>query len=168
MPGYDGEYGIPVLDEDLHESIIDKIPENVKNIRYVALAISIVLPIILVFGFSYNVKANYINKDELSWMIIGNIIYYMLAIPLAYYFKDRRAFCKVACPVALVMKLPSRYALIKKQPSGVECTECGICYKVCMMDNDVMSYIRQGKKVLSSECILCDECKIHCPVGAIR
>lgn len=66
------------------------------------------------FAVNYDVRANYIHKAELGWMISGNIIYYCFAIPMAFYFKDKRAFCKVACPVSLVMKVPTKFALIRK------------------------------------------------------
>jgi ferredoxin-type protein NapH len=143
------------------------ISPKLKNLRYLALLISVILPVILVFAVNYDVRAHYIHKAELAWMIYGNMIYYCLAIPMAFFFKDRRAFCKIACPVSLVMKLPTKFALIRKRPSGVKCIECGVCSEVCLMDIDVMSYISQGQKVKSTECILCDECKINCPVGAI-
>lgn len=98
----------------------------------------------------------------------GNIVYYLIAIPLAYWFKDRRAFCKIVCPVSLVMKVSSKYAKIRKKPSEYECTECGICNHVCLMDIDIMSFISQGKSVASTECIINGTCEIHCPAGAIK
>jgi polyferredoxin len=143
------------------------ISPKLKDLRYLALLISILLPVILVFAINYDVRANYIHKAELGWMIVGNMIYYGLAIPMAFYFKDKRAFCKVACPVSLVMKVPTKFALIRKRPSGIECIECGVCNEVCLMDVDVRSYLSRGQKVKSTECILCGECKINCPVGAI-
>lgn len=144
------------------------ISPKMKNLRYIALLISVLLPVVLVFVLNYDVRANYIHKAELGWMIVGNTIYYLLAIPMASYFKDKRAFCKIACPVSLVMKVPTQLALIRKKPSRIKCTECGICNEVCLMDIDVMSYISRGQKVKSTECILCDECEINCPVGAIN
>jgi ferredoxin len=35
------------------------------------------------------------------------------------------------------------------------------------MDVDVKNYIINGQKILSSECILCGECRKNCPVHAI-
>jgi ferredoxin-type protein NapH len=141
---------------------------GLKNLRYLALAISLFLPMVLVFGMNYDVHSQYLRKAELGWMLIGNVIYYLFAIPLAFFFKDKRAFCKIACPVSLVMKVPTQLALIRKRPSGIPCTQCGLCNEVCPMDNDVMSFISKGRKVMDTECILCGECTIHCPVGAIR
>lgn len=139
-----------------------------KKLRYLSLGISIIFPLILIFFLNYDVRSDYLNRSEMAWMLIGNGIYYLIGIPLAFIFKDRRAFCKVACPVSLVMKLPSKLRLIKIEPSGEECIKCGQCSQKCPMDIGVMSYISQGKKVTDTECILCMECVRNCPVGAIR
>ena len=144
------------------------IPLRYRNLRFLLLGISIALPVYFVFALRYDVRGTYIGKAELGWMISSNIIYYLLAIPLAYWFQDRRAFCKVLCPVSLVMKVPARLARIRIRPSGKACTECGICNHSCLMDVDVMSAIRQGRKVDSTECVLCGTCKTRCPAGAIK
>ncbi len=146
----------------------EKIPSNLKHLRWIALIISLALPIILVFFLNYNVFENYLYKMEMTWMFIGNGIYYAIAIPLAFILKDRRAFCKVVCPVSLVMKPTSALSLIKVKPSGKECIKCGKCSDICPMDIDVMFYISQGKKVRNTECILCGECRTVCPIGAIK
>lgn len=91
----------------------------------------------------------------------------MTAIILAFIFKKKRAFCKIACPVSLVMKLQSRFALTRKKPSGNRCIECGKCNKVCPMNVDVMESIKIGEKVNSTECIGCNLCVKSCPVNAI-
>ncbi len=144
------------------------IPRHFKNLRFAALAISLLLPVVLIFFLNYDVWHRYLYKKEMLWMFTGNAIYYALAIPLAFVLKDRRAFCKIVCPVSLIMKVPARISLIKMQPSGKECTECGACNKRCPMDIDVMSYIKAGEKVTDTECILCDECRFACPAGAIK
>jgi len=122
----------------------------------------------LILGFSFDVKSHYFNKHELIWMLSGNIIYYFAAISLAFYYQDRRAFCKIACPVAIIMKVPTHFALVRRKPSEKECVFCGKCNEICPMDIDVMSYISKGKKVLSTECILCLACIHNCPTGAIK
>lgn len=144
-----------------------KIPQKLKNLRYLALAVSIALPLMLVVFFSYDVRDDYLNKTEMIWMFVGNFIYYLIAIPLAFILKDRRAFCKIACPVAIIMKVPASVSLITIAPSGKQCLKCARCNKHCPMDVNVMSFISQGKKVRSTECILCMQCKTACPAGAI-
>lgn len=144
-----------------------KIPEKLTNLRYLTLAVSITLPLTLVIFLGYDVRNDYLNKTEMVWMFVGNFVYYVIAIPLAFIFKDRRAFCKIACPVAIIMKIPTSVSLITIVPSGQQCLKCAQCNKHCPMDVDVMSFISQGKKVRSTECILCMECKTACPAGAI-
>jgi len=94
-------------------------------------------------------------------------LYYIVGIILAFVFKKRRAFCKIFCPVSLIMKLPTRLSLIKMRPTGNKCIKCGKCNEVCPMDIDVRKYIENGKKVLSTECIACRNCANICPVKAV-
>lgn len=144
------------------------ISNRLKNLRYVTLVISLSIPVISIFVFQYDVRGSYIGKDELSWMITGNIIYYLMAIPLAFYFTDNRAFCKVLCPVSLVMKIPTQFARNKKRPTDNKCVECGICSNNCPMDVNVMSFIQENRVVTDTECISCGTCRILCPVNAIK
>lgn len=145
-----------------------QVSPRLKNIRFITFALSILIPVVLVIFLSYNVRNDYLNKNEMFWMFSGNIVYYLIAIPIAFILKDRRAFCKIACPVAIVMKAPASVSLITVKPSDQECLKCSKCNQRCPMDVDVMSFISQGKKVRSTECILCMECKIICPTGAIK
>lgn len=154
------------------------IPKKYTHIRYIVLVISILIPILFI-QFGYDFFNNHIYGDsgnlfqhhkthQLIWFLVGNGIYYATAIPLAFIFKKKRAFCKIACPVALIMKLQTRVALIKLKPTDNECIECGTCNKNCPMDVDVMFYIKNGKSITSTECILCDICRNVCPVNAIK
>jgi polyferredoxin len=144
------------------------ISSNLKNLRYLSLIISLSIPLVAIYVFHYDVKGSYIDKSELIWMIVGNIVYYSLAIPLAFYFVDNRAFCKILCPVSLVMKVPARFSLIKKSPTGNECIQCENCNNNCPMDVNVMSYISNKTKVTDTECISCGTCRMLCPVNAIK
>jgi len=141
---------------------------NLKYLRFAGLAISVLLPVFMVFVMNYDVKHNYIYHKEMLWMFVGNAIYYLLAIPSAFIFSDKRFFCKNLCPVSLVMIPTSKLSLIKIQPSGNTCSECGGCTKNCPMDIDVMNYIKNNKKITHSECILCGDCKHVCPTKSIK
>ena len=152
------------------------IPIKYTRIRYLVFIISILIPIMLVL-LGYDWVSNHIREDGniiqtgkpggLVWFLVGNGIYYFTAILLAFKFKKKRAFCKIACPVSLVMKAQTTVALIKTSPSGKECISCKVCSVNCPMDVDVMSYISAGKKVSSSECIQCGICGKVCPQEAI-
>jgi len=105
--------------------------------------------------------------SQFLWFLTGNGLYYVLAIALAFIFGKQRAFCKILCPVSLVMKAQTKVSLIKITPSGNECTHCKKCNRQCPMDVDVESYIGSGAKITSSECILCGGCAHVCPANAI-
>lgn len=144
------------------------ISDNLKKVRYLTLTVSLLIPLFLVLVAHYNVRESYIGKAELNWMIVSSFIYYILAIPLAFYYADHRAFCKILCPVSLVMKIPTSFSLIKIRPTGQDCIECGLCGKKCPMDIDVMAYIKNGMPVTDTECIRCGTCRILCPRKAIQ
>lgn len=145
------------------------IPRSYRNIRFISLSISILIPVLLVFSFSYDPWTNYINKQEMIWMLVGNGIYYLIGIPLAFILSEKRAFCKYVCPVSLVMKPSSRIGIIAIKPDVTKkCTQCGACNKVCPMDVNVMSYMIQEKRVNDTECILCNDCNMACPINKIK
>lgn len=144
-----------------------KINPKCKHLRFLTLAISVAIPAYMVFVLSYDVWGNYISQNEMIWMFTGNAVYYAFGIPLAFALNDKRAFCKYLCPVALIMIPPTKICIINIKPTGIECIECGACNKICPMDIDVMSYIKNGKKVNHPECILCTDCQVVCPVNAI-
>lgn len=97
--------------------------------------------------------------------IIGNVLYYTIGIILAFALKDNRAFCKYVCPITVLLKPMSYFALIRIRADKSKCISCGICEKVCPMEVDVTDNSR--KRTKGTDCILCLECVKDCPVGAI-
>jgi polyferredoxin len=153
------------------------IPVKYGRIRYLTLLLSFLIPVVFIL-MGYDWKTQHIYEGggivqsgkpgALVWFLVGNGLYYLIAIILAFVFRKRRAFCKIACPVSLLMKPQTSIALIQIKPSGNECVSCGVCNTNCPMDVNVVSYISSGKKIRSSECILCGVCADVCPKGAIR
>lgn len=153
------------------------IPHYWTWLKIPVFAVSLLLPFLLIRqGYPY--MANHIVGDsgrwvqtqkwsQFIWFLTGNGLYYLSAVALAFVFGKRRAFCKVLCPVSLVMKAQTTASLIKITPSGSDCTHCKKCNANCPMDVDVESYIGAGKKIGSSECILCRACANVCPAHAI-
>lgn len=145
------------------------IPRSYRNIRYLTLLLSLAIPVYLIVVLSYDPMTDYINKHEMMWMFVGNGIYYLIAVPLAFILKDKRAFCKYACPVSLVMKPASSIGQLKVRPNQQQaCITCGACNKICPMGVDVMSAMLANRPVIDTECILCNDCRIVCPVDKIR
>jgi polyferredoxin len=147
------------------------IPGRWTHLRWPVLFFSLLIPLTLLYtGYDYmtfHIDKAFGKWGQFRWFVVSNALYFISAIVLAYLFQKKRAFCKILCPVSLVMKVPSSIGVIRKRPSAEKCTECGACNKVCPMDVDVMGYISRRRNVHSTECILCDQCRNVCPVQAI-
>lgn len=155
-----------------------RIPKKLGYVRIVSLVVSLAVPLLAIaFGYDYlhaHIEGNgspliqTAKKDQFLWFVASNLVYYALGVVLAFAFGKKRAFCKIACPVSLVMKAPTKLALLKVRPTGKTCVKCGACDRHCPMDVEVMACISRGKAVASSECIVCGLCARVCPAGAIR
>lgn len=141
-----------------------KIPQQPRKkwgwIRY----ITFVLSFIFVSGlFLAQVK----NMEQIMfWLfLIGNILYYIVGIYLAFALKDNRAFCKYICPITVFLKPASYFSLLRIKCDKSKCVSCGKCKKVCPMNVDVTDNSRKRKN--GTECILCFECEKVCSKNAL-
>lgn len=138
--------------------------QKYEHLRYVSFLLSFIL---ILTTFSLIDNPMFMKQQELWWFILGNTLYYLSAVLLAYRFKDNRAFCKYFCPITVLMKITARYAWMKIEISHNKCTECGQCEQSCPMDIKLLSYKNKGQRILSTECIMCSNCIDHCPTHAI-
>lgn len=141
-----------------------KIPQQPRKkwgwIRYIAFISSF----IFVSGlFLAQVK----NMEQIMfWLfLIGNSLYYIVGIFLAFALKDNRAFCKYICPITVFLKPASYFSLLRIKCDKSKCVSCGKCKKGCPMNVDVTDNSRKRKN--GTECILCFECKNICPKNAL-
>ena len=105
--------------------------------------------------------------DVLFWsFLIGNAVYYIVGISLAFAFRDNRAFCKYICPITVFLKPASYFALVRIRVDETKCVSCGACKKVCPMNVDMTNNARS--RVNGTECILCNACVDACPKGALK
>ena len=107
------------------------------------------------------------NLADVMWIafIVGNVIYYVVGIALAFALKDNRAFCKYICPVTVFLKPMSKWALVRVTCDKDKCISCGKCRKICPMDVDVTDNSLDRRN--GAECILCMECTKVCPKKAL-
>jgi len=136
-----------------------------EHMRYVHFGLSLLLVLVLWFLFQY--RPPFTGHETLAWLGVGNIIYFASAITLAYTLKDNRAFCKYLCPITAILKITSRFSFLKIEGDKEKCTKCGACNKVCPMDINIMAYVNNGERVLSTECIFCLTCTTVCPDGLL-
>ena len=107
------------------------------------------------------------NLADVMWIafIVGNAIYYVVGIALAFALKDNRAFCKYICPVTVFLKPMSKRAVVRVTCDKDKCISCGKCRKICPMDVDVTDNSLDRRN--GTECILCMECTKACPKKAL-
>ncbi len=137
-----------------------------ERVRYFHFAVSLCLVLILWFLFGY--RPGPISNSGLVWLVVGNTFYFTSAILLAFMSRDNRAFCKYLCPITAILKTTSRFALAKIEGDREKCTQCGACVKVCPMNINIVEYVNNGQRILSTECILCLTCTSVCPEEALR
>jgi polyferredoxin len=130
-------------------------------LRYIHFAASLGVVLAVIYGFGYETQRE--SMREVYWLIGGNAFYYASALILAFVMHDNRAFCKYLCPITTLLKVTSRFSMLKISGDASSCTECGACANACPMDIDIPQYIKKGERVLSTECIFCHTCVSACP-----
>lgn len=135
------------------------------RLRYVNLGLSLLVAATLALVVGYNPVVT--GTGVLLWFLLGLALYDLTGIVLALVLKDNRAFCKYACPIAALMKLTSRFALVKIAGDPARCNQRQECVAICPMDIRIIDYVNSGQRVRSSECILCQACVYTCPEQAL-
>ncbi len=149
--------------------ILDLLPYKVPHsprkkigfIRYIIFAVSLLFVILL---FAGNTK----GKEKIMWIsfLLGNALYYITGILMAFVLKDNRAFCKYVCPVAVLMKPASYFSLFRVKADKEKCISCGKCQRLCPMNVNVTDNTRKRKN--GTDCILCMKCVEECPRHALK
>lgn len=143
-----------------------RLPGKWGWLRYLHLVLSLTLVFLAWFMLGFRDGAK--GETAVIWFIVGNALYYAIGIGLAYTLEDNRAFCKYLCPVSVPLKLTTRFSLLKIGATGKECNDCGACVKMCPMDVRIPEYIKNGQRVLSTECSLCQTCITVCAKDSLK
>ncbi len=141
-----------------------KVPSHPRKsigwIRYVVFAASLMF-----VGGLFLAHVGNLERIMFWAFLVGNVLYYIVGIALAFAFQDNRAFCKYICPITVFLKPMSYFSLTRIQCRKDKCVDCGRCKKVCPMDVDMTDNSRKRKN--GTECILCMECVKACPKDAL-
>ena len=148
--------------------ILDLLPYNIPKsnrkklgwIRYMVFVLSLTF-VLGLFIF----KVDNLENIMFWSFIIGNIIYYILGILLAYILKDNSAFCKYICPVTVFLKPASYFSYLRVKCNHNKCINCHKCLRVCPMNVDMLDDSRKRKN--GTECILCCNCIKECTKKAL-
>ena len=135
--------------------------EKLGFLRYVMFVLSLAL----VSGLML-IKIAKLEQIMFWLFIVGNVLYYILGIGLAFVLKDNRAFCKYLCPVTVFLKPMSYFSFLRVHCDESKCIHCDKCLRVCPMNVEVNKESRRRKN--GTECILCYECTKACPTKALH
>ena len=143
-----------------------KVPQNPRKekigvIRYVMFALSLIF-----VGSLFLLQVGNLERIMFFSFLIGNILYYLVGIGLAFLLKDNRAFCKYICPITVFLKPMSYFSLMRVKVDKDQCIGCNKCRRVCPMNVDMTDNSR--KRENGTECILCFECVESCPKKALK
>ena len=143
-------------------------PGPARHLRTVHLAASLGLVAVLVVAFDYGAGA--VGREAAVWFLVGNAAYWVVGVALAVALRDNRAFCKLACPVSVLLRLTARPALVKLTGDADACRACAsrACSALCPMGIRIPDYVEAGRRVLSSECVVCLQCVAVCPPNTLR
>lgn len=154
-----------LLDQLPYKRSRGRLPGRWGWLRYAHFGLSLALVALLWYGLAYRPGDG--GATALGWFLAGNALYALLGVALAVALRDNRAFCKYACPVAVLLKVGARFAALKIKGDPQKCCERRVCEKVCPMDIRIADYTARGERVLASECILCQACISVCPDQAL-
>jgi ferredoxin-type protein NapH len=90
--------------------------------------------------------------------IIGIIFIVMLVLG----FFGKRIWCRF-CPNGLILSWFNKGCMFVKEKDARKCTRCGVCERVCPMDNDSVYENKKGGNVNAENCIDCYTCVDKCP-----
>jgi polyferredoxin len=97
------------------------------------------------------------------WLQVGFVV---LILVVSYWFP--RWFCRWLCPAGWLYGIFGKESLVGIGRNPARCTPdvCNTCEVVCPMNIRIRRFPYQ--RVHSSECIMCLECRSHCPNNAIE
>ncbi len=159
-------WSVMVFDLLPYKQPAGRVPGRWGWLRYAHIALSGIL--VLALWRLFDLRVGVIGWTAVAWFLAGSVLYYAVGIGLAVALKDNRAFCKYLCPVAVPLKITSRFSLLKIGTDKEKCNNCGACVKMCPMDIRIPDYVHDGQRVLSTECTLCQTCVTVCAKDALK
>ncbi|MEW6448717.1 MAG: 4Fe-4S binding protein [Bacillota bacterium] len=155
-----------------------RLPRLVRTVKYVLLALVVVLPVVWVssgagvpFFCKFICPAGTLEgglvlvlgrpefRANVGWLFVWKVA--VLALFLALMPFVYRVFCRTACPLGAFYGLFNRVSLWRIERDTGRCKGCGTCVEVCPVGVPVTENPNHP------ECIRCLECTKACPYGAL-
>lgn len=102
----------------------------------------------------------FIFNDPVVAFFSGLGIIFLIMLSLGFFGK--RIWCRF-CPNGIIQGWFNRGSLFEKEKDVRKCTKCGICKRVCPMDNEYVFEEKVNKNVNNQNCINCYTCVDKCP-----
>lgn len=149
------------------------LPFFTRYIKYIALAATIIVPVLLHQPFFCKFICPAGTGEASIWqilmqpMLIQSIGFYFtlkymfLFIFIAGSITFKRFFCVTLCPIGALYGLFNRFSLLRMHVDHKKCTECDQCRLNCPMDISIY------KDSNHFDCIRCFQCIKSCPHNAV-
>ncbi|MGY4884709.1 MAG: 4Fe-4S binding protein [Nanobdellota archaeon] len=170
-----------------HPKLSEKFRKKVKIFRYSLLLALIFLSLALITPFAYGI---YMDKNFFSvacqicparmvfpllgaklplippFMTLATSIFSIIGfIFLAIYLSGiaiTRAWCRI-CPNGAFISLFNKGAIMNKTKDPLKCTKCGVCKRICPMNNEYVYKEKKLTQISDKDCIMCFKCVENCP-----
>ena len=141
----------------------EKAQKIMRTIRYILLS-AIIIQLIITQTIEWNkigpfkVIFNLYSPNITGYVLLGILLVSSLFI--------YRPFCKMVCPVGLILGLVTKIPGASVLGITSSCTGCKICNTSC----NINAITRDGKvsKLDNQECIMCGECMNDCRIKSIK
>jgi ferredoxin-type protein NapH len=77
-------------------------------------------------------------------------------------FFGKRLWCKL-CPTGALLSIFNKGSAVVKEKDVQRCTKCGVCERICPMDNRKVYREKHKRYVNDANCINCFRCVERCP-----
>jgi polyferredoxin len=118
-------------------------------------------PARILIPFFGNLKPVFYSFDTPLITSISIIGMLLLGLYLTGFFV-RRTWCRI-CPTGYILSLFNKGALITKEKDLDKCTKCGICKRICYLQNDEVYEEKENENINFSDCLQCFRCIEKCP-----
>ncbi len=149
-----------VLDLIIAKISREKKMPKILNSNFVRVILIISMPASMLL-IALKIGSLNIHGAILGPILIGMMGMFAIAMIMGVLFRHR-SWCNI-CPVGTVFSVAAktaRYDLVRND----NCNACGLCKKVCPLDGKTW----KDNKRAGAECMLCRDCEVLCPKGAIE
>lgn len=158
--------------------------EKLSKIKYIFLAIVILIPLLMGVGalgtdwsatfckicpariispmFSGNFSEWRIDFSSITSIVLTSFGMIFAGLFFVGSFVKKRFFC-LFCPMSALHFIFSKFSILQLRKNGSKCTKCGDCYAVCDMQIKDIADNVTDKNILRDDCILCLKCVAACP-----